>query len=65
MAVALAFVVLGGDFVPAVAAIRERLAGITPSYGLGLAIYPVLGYLFVWIPLQRMKDAGLATVRTS
>ena len=65
MAVALAFVVLGGDFVPAVAAIRERLTGITPSYGLGLAIYPVLVYLFVWLPLQRMKDAGLATVRTS
>ena len=64
MAVALAFVVLGGDFVPAVASIRERLAGITPGYGLGLAIYPVLAYLFVWLPLQRMRETGLSSVRT-
>ena len=64
MAVALAFVVLGGDFVPAVAAFRERLAGITPSYPLGLAIYPVLGYLFVWLPLKKMRETGLSSVRT-
>jgi len=63
MAVALAFVVLGGDFVPAVAALRARLAGITPSYPLGLAIYPVLGYLFVWLPLHKMREKGLASVR--
>jgi hypothetical protein len=64
MAVLLAFVVLGGDFVPAVAAIRERFSGITPSYPLGLAIYPVLAYLFVWLPLQKMKETGLSSVRT-
>ena len=64
MAVALAFVVLGGDFVPAVAAIRERLAAITPSYGLGLAIYPVLAYLFVWLPLRKMREEALSSVRT-
>jgi hypothetical protein len=57
-------VVLGGDFVPAVAAFRERLAGITPSYPLGLFIYPVLGYLFVWLPLENMKESGLSSVRT-
>jgi putative OPT family oligopeptide transporter len=64
MAVALAFVVLGGDFVPAVAAIRGRFAGITPSYPLGLAIYPVLAYLFVWLPLKKMRETGLSSVRT-
>jgi putative OPT family oligopeptide transporter len=64
MAVALAFVVLGADFFPAFAAIRERLAGITPSYGLGLAIYPVLTYLFVWLPLMKMRETGLSSVRT-
>jgi putative OPT family oligopeptide transporter len=64
MAVALAFVVLGGDFFPAFAAIRERLAGITPSYPLGLAIYPVLAYLFLWLPLRKMREEGLSSVRT-
>jgi hypothetical protein len=64
MAVALAFVVLGADFFPAFAAIRERLAGITPSYGLGLAIYPVLTYLFVWLPLMKVRETGLSSVRT-
>jgi putative OPT family oligopeptide transporter len=64
MAVALAFIVLGGDFVPAVAAIRGRFAGITPSYPLGLLIYPVLAYLFVWLPLQKMRETGLSSVRT-
>ena len=63
-AVALAFVVLGGDFVPAVASIRGRLAGITPSYPLGLAIYPVLAYLFVWLPLKKRRETGLSSVRT-
>jgi putative OPT family oligopeptide transporter len=52
MAIVLAFVVLGGDFVPAVARVRESFSGITPSYPLGLVIYPVLGYLFVWRPLR-------------
>ena len=64
MAVALAFVVLGGDFVPAVAAFRERLAGVTPSYPLGLAIYPVLAYLFVLLPLKKMRASELSSVRT-
>ncbi len=64
MAIALAFLVLGGDFVPAVAAMRESVSGITPSYPLGLAIYPVLGYLFVWLPLTKMRDAGLSSVKT-
>jgi len=38
----LVMVILGFLF-SAVASIRGRLAGITPSYPLGLAIYPVLG----------------------
>jgi hypothetical protein len=63
-AVSLAFVVLGGDFFPTVAAMREAFSAITPSYSRPLD-HPVLAYLFVWLPLKRMKDAGLTTVRTS
>ncbi len=64
MAIALAFLVLGGDFVPAVAAIRQAVSGITPSYPLGLAIYPVLAYLFVWLPLKKMRETDLSSVKT-
>ncbi len=64
MAIVLAFLVLGGDFVPAVAAMRESVSGITPSYPLGLAMYPVLAYLFVWLPLNKMKEKGLSSVKT-
>jgi hypothetical protein len=64
MAVLLAFVVLGGDFFPSIAAMREGFAGITPSYPLGLLIYPVLAYLFVWLPLQKMREAGISSVKT-
>jgi putative OPT family oligopeptide transporter len=63
MAVALAFVVLGGDFFPAVAAMREGLSRITPSYPLGLAIYPVLGYLLIWLPLEKRRDEALPSAR--
>jgi putative OPT family oligopeptide transporter len=64
MAVLLAFLVLGSDFSPALAAMRESFAGITPSYPMGLLIYPVLAYLFVWLPLEKMRAAGLSSVKT-
>lgn len=62
-AVALAFVVLGGDFFPAIAAMRESLSGIRPRYPIGFAIYPVLAYLFIWAPLQKRRDAALPSAR--
>ncbi len=64
MAVALAFVVLGSDFSPAIASVRAAVAGGTPSYPLGLAIYPVLAYFFVWLPLQKMRESGISSVKT-
>ncbi len=63
MAIVLAFLVLGGDFVPAVAAMRESFSGITPSYPLGLTIYPVLAYLFIWLPLRRRREPHLPIAR--
>ncbi len=61
MAVALAFLVLGGDFYPPLLAMHEKLAGgITPRYWLSLLIYPILLYLLVWLPMNRMRDNGTA-----
>jgi putative OPT family oligopeptide transporter len=58
MAVALAFLVLGGDFFPKLLSIHERLTGgITPQFWLSLLIYPVLLYLLVWLP-SRIAQSG-------
>jgi putative OPT family oligopeptide transporter len=58
MAVALAFLVLGGDFMPKLLIIHERMArGITPQFWLSLLIYPVLLYLLIWIP-SRIAQSG-------
>jgi putative OPT family oligopeptide transporter len=59
MAVALAFLVLGGDFYPPMMAVHEKIAGaITPRYWMSLIIYPVLIYLLVWLPINRMRNSG-------
>jgi uncharacterized oligopeptide transporter (OPT) family protein len=64
MAIVLAFLVLGADFVPAFAAMRESASGLTPSYPLGLAVYPVLAYLFVWVPFRKRKETDLSSAKT-
>ena len=57
MAVILAFLVLGGDFIPGLTAAREALtAGLTGSFLLSLVIYPALLYLLVWLPLKKMRE---------
>jgi putative OPT family oligopeptide transporter len=64
MAVILAFLVLGGDFVPALITMRESLtAGITPQFWLSLLIYPVLLYLLVWLPISKMREGGLPSTK--
>ncbi len=58
-AVALAFLVLGGDFYPPLTAIHEKIAGsISPRFWPSLIIYPVLAYLLVWTPINRMRGNG-------
>jgi hypothetical protein len=62
MAVALAFMVLGADFSPTMKAMHEKIAGaITPRYWLSLIIYPILVYLLVWLPINRMRGNGSPT----
>jgi hypothetical protein len=56
MAVLLAFLVLGGDFVPALIEMREGLtAGLTADHRPGLILYPALFYFLVFLPLKKMR----------
>ncbi|MEE8572899.1 MAG: oligopeptide transporter, OPT family [Gemmatimonadota bacterium] len=59
MAVALAFLFLGQDFVPALARWKEALApGGDGSFLLGLLAYPVVFALLAWLPLREVRRAG-------
>ena len=61
MAVALAFLVLGGDFYPPLIAVHEKIAGgLTnrgfPVFWLSLIMYPALAYLLVYLPVKKMRE---------
>jgi uncharacterized oligopeptide transporter (OPT) family protein len=59
MAVALAFLFLGQDFVPAIARWKEALTpGGEGSFVLGLLAYPVVFALLAWLPLREVRRAG-------
>ena len=64
MAVALAFLVLGADRLPALATLLESMGGVSSSFWPGLLIYPALLYLLVVLPLQKMGASGLPSTRT-
>lgn len=55
MAVILAFLVIGADFMPLLKRGQEAVAGLPTSFALSLVIYPVLIYLLVWLPLKKMR----------
>ena len=64
MAVLLAFLVLGGDFMPGLLRLRDAVTpAIEPSFWLGLVIYPVLFYLLAWLPVKKMKEGGLPSAK--
>jgi putative OPT family oligopeptide transporter len=64
MAVLLAFLVLGGDFMPALLRLQAALTpAFEPSFWLGLVIYPVLFYLLAWLPVKKMKEGGLPSTK--
>jgi putative OPT family oligopeptide transporter len=57
MAVILAFLVLGADFMPFLNTIREAVTpSIEPMFWLGLLIYPALFYLLAWLPIKKAKQ---------
>ena len=58
MAVVLAFFVLGADRLPALASLHNSMtSAASPSYWPGLIIYPILLYMLVWLPLQKMRSS--------
>jgi len=64
MAVILAFLVLGGDFIPALIAARDAVTpDIGPQFGPGLLIYPAMIYLLVFLPLRKMRGSGLPSTK--
>ncbi len=59
MAVALAFLLLGGDFVPFLVRAREVVTpGFEPVFWLSLLAFPIVFYLLVWLPLKRVRVGG-------
>ena len=55
MAVLLAFMFMGSDFVPALARWKTALTPTgEPSFLLGLLIYPVVIGLLAWLPLREI-----------
>jgi hypothetical protein len=64
MAVILAFLVIGGNFMPKLKAMHEAvMPSIEPMFWLGLLIYPVLFYLLAWLPVKRAKEGGAPAVK--
>ena len=58
MAVLLAFLVLGADLSPFFRVLQQTIqVNATPSYILGLVIYPALVYLLIWIPIRKIDAA--------
>jgi putative OPT family oligopeptide transporter len=63
MAVLLALLVIGNDFVPGLLVFQRLNFGFEPSFYLGLLIYPVVIYLLGWLTVSRMKAAGVPAVK--
>ena len=61
MAVILAFLVLGGDFFPAMTSMREGLMSALPEprFWLSLIVYPALIYLLILLPVKVMRQQGV------
>ena len=64
MAVLLAFLVLGADFSSLVAGVRDWMRSVaSPSFLAGLIVYPALVYGLVFLPLSKMKEAGVPAAK--
>jgi putative OPT family oligopeptide transporter len=60
MAVVLAFLLLGGDFVPFLLRLKEAVTpSWEPNFWLSLIAFPAVFYLLVWLPLKRVRVGGM------
>ncbi|MGD8895454.1 MAG: oligopeptide transporter, OPT family [Acidobacteriota bacterium] len=64
MAVILAFLVIGEDFFPFLVRMRAAVTpSWEPSFLLSLLVYPGLVYLLVFLPLRKMRESGLPSLK--
>ena len=63
MAVLLALLVIGGDFMPSLLGFQSLSFGFAPSFWLGLIAYPLVIYMLVWVPIKRMKEGDLPSTK--
>jgi putative OPT family oligopeptide transporter len=64
MAVILAFLVIGQDFFPFLGRMRAAVTPSgEPSFLLSLLVYPALVYLLVFLPLRKMRESGLPSLK--
>jgi putative OPT family oligopeptide transporter len=60
MAVVLAFLLLGGDFIPFLIRAKEAVTpGWEPNFWISLIAFPIVFYLLVWLPLKRVRVGGM------
>jgi putative OPT family oligopeptide transporter len=60
MAVVLAFLLLGGDFIPFLIRAKEAVTpSWEPNFWLSLIAFPAVFYLLVWLPLKRVRVGGM------
>jgi putative OPT family oligopeptide transporter len=60
MAVVLAFLLLGGDFVPFLLRLKDAVTpGWEPNFWISLLAFPIVFYLLVWLPLKRVRVGGM------
>lgn len=58
MAVLLAVLVIGNDFVPGLLGFQRLSSGLQPSFYLSLLIYPAVIYLLGWLTISRIEALG-------
>jgi putative OPT family oligopeptide transporter len=63
MAVLLALLVMGNDFIPGLLGFQRLVFGAGASTWLGLLIYPVVLWLLVWFAASKMRDTSLAAAK--
>jgi putative OPT family oligopeptide transporter len=59
MAVLLALLVIGADFLPALQGYRSLTFGFGATPWLSIIAYPLVIYMLVWIPIKNMRKGGL------
>ncbi|MDH3291467.1 MAG: oligopeptide transporter, OPT family [Gemmatimonadota bacterium] len=63
MAVALALLVIGGDFVPWLLGFQRLIGGAEPSFLLSLIAYPVVLFLLAWFTISKMREGSLPAMK--